>query len=58
MKIQSVAVFCGSKAGIDPVFMKDAAELGKLIAILGLKLVYGGGKKRANGCTCRCGSKT
>jgi uncharacterized protein (TIGR00730 family) len=45
MQIQSVAVFCGSKAGMDPAFMKDAAELGKLIAILGLKLVYGGGKK-------------
>lgn len=44
MKIQSVAVFCGSKAGEDPVFLKDAAELGKLIAILGIKLVYGGGK--------------
>lgn len=44
MKIQSVAVFCGSKPGNDPVYMKDAAELGKLIAILGLKLVYGGGK--------------
>ena len=45
MKIQSVAVFCGSKAGNNPIFGEHAAELGKLIALLGVKLVYGGGKK-------------
>ncbi|MGZ5253371.1 MAG: LOG family protein, partial [Flavitalea sp.] len=44
MKIQSVAVFCGSKPGKNKVYMQDAAELGKLIAILNLKLIYGGGK--------------
>jgi uncharacterized protein (TIGR00730 family) len=42
MKIQSVAVFCGSREGHNPVFAQHAAELGKLIAVLGLKLVYGG----------------
>ena len=46
MKIQSVAVFCGSRDGNNPIFAQHAAELGKLIAVLGLKLVYGGG---ANG---------
>jgi uncharacterized protein (TIGR00730 family) len=45
MKTQSVAVFCGSRAGKNAVFAKHAAELGKLIAVLGVKLVYGGGKK-------------
>ncbi len=45
MKIESVAVFCGSKIGNNPIYEKHAAELGKLIALLGLKLVYGGGNK-------------
>lgn len=44
-KIESVAVFCGSKPGQNPVFVKHAAELGRLIALLGLKLIYGGAKK-------------
>lgn len=45
MKIEAVAVFCGSKTGKNPVFDQHAAELGKLIAMLEMKLVYGGGKK-------------
>lgn len=45
MKIESVVVFCGSKTGQNPLFMQHAAELGKLIAVLNLRLVYGGGKK-------------
>jgi uncharacterized protein (TIGR00730 family) len=45
MNIQSVAVFCGSKKGKNPIFIQHAIELGKLIAILKLKCVYGGGDK-------------
>lgn len=45
MTIDSVAVFCGSKNGSNPLFMQHAAELGKHLAMLKLKLVYGGGKK-------------
>jgi TIGR00730 family protein len=45
MKIESVVVFCGSKTGQNPLFMQHAAELGKLIAVLNLRLVYGGGNK-------------
>ncbi len=37
--------FCGSKEGKNPLFAKHAKELGKLIAVLDLKLVYGGGKE-------------
>lgn len=44
MKIESVVVFCGSKSGLNPLFANHAAELGRLIAVLDLKLVYGGGK--------------
>ncbi|MHA4808165.1 LOG family protein [Flavitalea flava] len=43
MNIKSVAVFCGSKSGENPLFAKHATELGKLIAVLKLKLIYGGG---------------
>lgn len=45
MKMQSVAVFCGSKEGKNPLFAKHAAELGRLISVLELKLVYGGGRQ-------------
>lgn len=45
MKTQSVAVFCGSKDGSNKLFSKHAAEVGRLIAHLNVKLVYGGGKK-------------
>jgi uncharacterized protein (TIGR00730 family) len=43
MNIRSVAVFCGSKDGNNPLFARHTAELGKLIAMLKLKLIYGGG---------------
>jgi len=43
MKIQSIAVFCGSKPGKSPLFTQHATELGTAIASLQLKLVYGGG---------------
>lgn len=45
MKIKSVAVFCGSREGKNPIFRKHAAELGKLLAVLDIKLVYGGSRK-------------
>jgi len=45
MKVRSVAVFCGSNSGNNPLFSDHAVELGRLIAILKIKLVYGGGKK-------------
>ena len=45
MTIEAVAVFCGSKNGNNPLFMQHASALGKHLAMLKLKLVYGGGKK-------------
>ena len=45
MNIQSVAVFCGSQNGNNPVFVQHAKEMGKLIALLKVQLIYGGGKK-------------
>jgi uncharacterized protein (TIGR00730 family) len=43
MPIQSLAVFCGSKKGNNPVFIQHAAELGKLMAEHSIALIYGGG---------------
>lgn len=42
---ETVAVFCGSKPGNDPGFMESAAILGKLLAINGFDIVYGGSGK-------------
>lgn len=41
----SIAVFCGSKLGADPIFGDDAAALGKLLATSGFDIVYGGSDK-------------
>lgn len=43
MPIQSLAVFCGSRSGQNPLFAKHAAELGALLAKKGIRLIYGGG---------------
>jgi uncharacterized protein (TIGR00730 family) len=43
MKINSLAVFCGSKNGNNPVYSQHAAELGKMLAQNNITLVYGGG---------------
>ena len=43
MKINSLAVFCGSKNGNNPVYTQHAAELGKLLAEKNITLIYGGG---------------
>ncbi len=43
MAMSSVAVFCGSSPGHDPVYVDAAVELGTEIASRGLTLVYGGG---------------
>jgi len=45
MNIESVAVFCGSHSGNNPAFAEQVKELGKLLAMLKVKLVYGGGQK-------------
>jgi uncharacterized protein (TIGR00730 family) len=44
MKIQALAIFCGSKNGNHSVYRAHAMELGKLLAAQGKTLIYGGGK--------------
>jgi len=43
--MRSIAVFCGSREGKNPLFLQHALELGRLIADKGIRLIYGGGKK-------------
>jgi uncharacterized protein (TIGR00730 family) len=43
MPIQSLAVFCGSQVGKDPLYLEQAATLGKIMAERNITLIYGGG---------------
>lgn len=43
--MKSLAVFCGSRAGSDSLYMQHAVELGELMAQNQITLIYGGGCK-------------
>jgi uncharacterized protein (TIGR00730 family) len=43
MPINSLAVFCGSKNGNNPLYKEHTVQLGKLLAKHGVTLIYGGG---------------
>ena len=45
MAIKSVAVFCGSKPGINPMFLQHAKELGYILVQKNIVVVYGGANK-------------
>ncbi|MBS1654138.1 MAG: TIGR00730 family Rossman fold protein [Bacteroidetes bacterium] len=45
MQIKSLAVFCGSKSGDNPVYIQHAEEIGSMLAKNQITLVYGGGNK-------------
>ena len=45
MPITSLAAFCGSKSGNNPLFEEQAKELGHLMAEKNITLIYGGGNK-------------
>ncbi|MCX6235519.1 MAG: TIGR00730 family Rossman fold protein [Bacteroidetes bacterium] len=40
--MKSIGVFCGSSMGRNGVYKKHTAELGRLLAVKGIRLVYGG----------------
>jgi len=43
MPIHSLAVFCGSKNGNNPLYKQHTIQLGKLLAKQNITLIYGGG---------------
>ena len=43
MNIKSAAVFCGSKAGKNPIYIQHASALGTILASKNITLIYGGG---------------
>ena len=45
MSIKSLAVFCGSKSGNNPLFIEHAKQLGYLLAEKNITLIYGGSSK-------------
>ena len=45
MAITSLAVFCGSKNGNNPLFVTHAKQLGHILAEKNITLIYGGGNK-------------
>lgn len=44
MKLNSIAVYCGSMKGNKEIYAEKALELGTLLAAENIQLVYGGGK--------------
>lgn len=44
MKMNSIAVYCGSMKGTKSIYTEKATELGILMALDNIQLVYGGGK--------------
>ncbi len=45
MPVNNIAVFCGSRAGKNPLYVAHAAQLGRLFAERKITMVYGGGNK-------------
>jgi uncharacterized protein (TIGR00730 family) len=45
MEYKALAVFCGSKAGSNPLFVEHAKELGEMMGQRQITLIYGGGQK-------------
>ena len=43
-ELNRICVFCGSSSGIRPAYSQAAATVGRLLAMQGSSLVYGGGK--------------
>ncbi len=45
MSIKSIAVFCGSKSGNNPIFEKHSIQLGEIFAAKKITIIYGAGNK-------------
>jgi len=49
--MKSLCVYCGSRPGDDPIFVKTAEFIGREAAKRGIRIVYGGGKLGLMGAT-------
>lgn len=45
MKAKAIVVFCGSKSGANTLYEQHAKELGYLLAVNNIRLIYGGGNR-------------
>ena len=45
MSQKSVAVFCGSREGDNPVYIEHAIQLAEILVLNKITIIYGGGKK-------------
>lgn len=45
MRVRSMAVFCGSRNGVNELYVQAAQTLGNLLASNGIRLIYGGGNR-------------
>jgi uncharacterized protein (TIGR00730 family) len=43
--MRAITIFCGSRDGKDPTYVKQARELGLLFASKGMRIIFGGGRK-------------
>lgn len=55
MAIKSLAVFCGSQSGNNPLFEEHAKKLGCILAEKNIHLIYGGGNKGIMGAIANAG---
>jgi len=53
MTVKSVCVFCGARPGNKAIFMDEAADVGRMLASHGWRLVYGAGDVGLMGATAR-----
>jgi uncharacterized protein (TIGR00730 family) len=51
--IDSICVYCGSSDAADPALLEAAAAFGRILAVGGIRLVYGGGRTGLMGACAR-----
>lgn len=51
--MRRICVFCGSNMGRSPLYREGAIALSDSLVKLGIELIYGGWKGRADGSRCR-----
>jgi len=55
--LKRVCIFCGTSAGINPVYREKAKQIGEILASLGIGIVYGGGSIGLMGAVAEAGQR-